>query len=807
MSSKAGGRRRARAFLILAPMAFAWPALAAAQGAVHAVSIPPKAYSEALIDLALQTNISLVGANQCAGRSRALDGRFTLRQALNRLLAAAPCRFEIIDAKTVRVIAAPLRAAPPRQAPGPALTRPALEAPSAMAEVVVTATKRSSTLNATPAAISVLSGQSLRENGVRHTWGIAGQIAGVVITNLGPGRDKILLRGLSDGAFTGRTRSTVGTYLDNVPITYNAPDPDLRLTDVERIEVVRGPQGALYGGGALAGVFRIVTKGVDLERRSGGVDASGALTDSGSPSSSLDLMGNLPIIPGKAGVRAVAYYAIDGGYLDDVNLRLSDVDRTLRTGGRLAAEMRPGDGWSITANAAFQQLETNDTQYTTMRRLQRANRVRETHQNDFAQAGLTITHAGRRARLQSSTAYVRHDFSSLYDASAALSLFNSGEADLGVFREAARIDMLVQDIFFTASDPGKIDWLVGAFGSRNLERTPSVLRAGLPGLPPAPVYSEERYDRLIETALYGEVSYRFAERWTASVGARVFKTRLKTSSDVTVPALGGQRKFAETDIFDGVSPKLSIQYSVGPGELIYALASQGYRAGGFNTAGRMAPAPARRVYRPDRLANYEIGAKLSPFGGRLDLRTALFYARWTNIQTDQFFPSGLSYTANVGDGRNIGLEGEIAFTPIPRLLLQANAMFDAPKVTRLNSAFATRVQPGLPGIPDLSFGAQAHYEKPLSDNTALLFGLRLAYVGRSHLTFEPGVGSEMGRIVTARLSAQYTTPRWSLAAFVTNPLNTQGDTFAYGNPFSFGQVRQVTPQRPRMAIVELTARF
>ena len=140
-------------------------------------------------------------------------------------------------------------------------------------------------------------------------------------------------------------------------------------------------------------------------------------------------------------------------------------------------------------------------------------------------------------------------------------------------------------------------------------------------------------------------------------------------------------------------------------------------------------------------------------------------------------------------------------------MLQANALIDSPKITHVNAAFAQRVQRGLPGIPDISFGAQAHYEYPLRDSASLLFGIQLNYVGRSHLTFEPAMSSEMGDFVGARLSAQYTTPRWSLALFVTNPANAEGDTFSYGNPFSFGQVRQVTPQRPRTALLELSATF
>ena len=137
------------------------------------------------------------------------------------MVAGAPCRYRIVDSRTVRIIPfiAPAAPSPPREAPaGPAL----------LAEVVVTATKRPATPDSVPAAISTISRGQMEATGSVEVGLTVGQLAGVLTTNLGPGRDKLLIRGLSDGAFTGRTRSTVSTYLDDAPINYNAPDPDLR---------------------------------------------------------------------------------------------------------------------------------------------------------------------------------------------------------------------------------------------------------------------------------------------------------------------------------------------------------------------------------------------------------------------------------------------------------------------------------------------------------------------------------------------------------------------------------------------------
>lgn len=332
------------------------------------------------------------------------------------------------------------------------------------------------------------------------------------------------------------------------------------------------------------------------------------------------------------------------------------------------------------------------------------------------------------------------------------------------------------------------------------------MRASIRGEAPIQVYSELRRDRTVEAALYGDAAYRFGGRWTASAGARVFQTWLRTRSVVEqiAPLLG--RDNDQSRRFDGVSPKLSLQYDLSRGQSVYVLASQGYRAGGFNTSGRVPLVAPRASFRPDRLQNMEVGARLHPTRD-LDLTTSLFYARWQDIQTDQFLGSGLSYTTNVGNGRNLGLEADARWRPTERLDLALNALLTQSKIVDVNPAFAARVGKGLPGIPKLSVGSQATWTAPLSDDAALILGTQLRYVGASRLTFEPGATSRMSNYVSGKIWAEYRRPRWSLAAFVSNPTNSEGDTFAYGNPFSFGQVRQVTPQRPRTVMMVLSAGF
>jgi outer membrane receptor protein involved in Fe transport len=190
------------------------------------------------------------------------------------------------------------------------------------------------------------------------------------------------------------------------------------------------------------------------------------------------------------------------------------------------------------------------------------------------------------------------------------------------------------------------------------------------------------------------------------------------------------------------------------------------------------------------------------------LRTALFHDVWKDIQTDQYLtPSGLSYTANVGDGRNTGLEVEATVLAARGLTLEANALFNRPRLSQVDPNFASAAQSELPGVPDVSAGAMMRYQTDLAADRQLVLTTELEYVGQSRLTFDRRLSPSMGGYVTGRLSAELVTRDWSWTFAVTNPANASSDTFAYGNPFSFGQVRQVTPLRPRTWSVLISRAF
>jgi hypothetical protein len=566
----------------------------------------------------------------------------------------------------------------------------------------------------------------------------------------------------------------------------------------------------------MSGIYRVVTRKPELDQTSGSIRTGIATTQGGGLSDQLEGMINTPIVTDRVAVRAMAYQDVDGGYIDNIDLHQAQIDRTLRTGGRTYVRADVDPTLNLTFGGAYQSIYSNDTQYIvpSLGRLHRANLVRESSNNDFGQAMVAINKTGDWGAFRSTTSFVRHDYSSISDATNALPLFSNTATGVGSYNEPSKIDMLVEDAVWTSPSIGRLQWLAGLFASSTQEQTDAFVRANdQTGAPAQLLYQEQRTDDLSEAAAYGEATLSITDALQATAGARAFVTRVQTRSDVQDPQTNGQRLFDGASPASGVSPKLALSYRLPDQQLLYVSVEEGHRSGGFNTGGLIGTSFAvadsasgvHRKFAGDELWNYEIGAKLAFFADRLRLRSAAFYDFWGDIQTDQFLASGLSYTANAGDGRNIGFESEGTFRLTSAFTLRANALVNQPVLTRPNAGFTAGVP--LPGVPNLLAGAGAEYRFGLPMNMSGLLSADARYVGRSQLTFNPNIVAPMGGYVLASLSAQVSFKRWRLAAFLTNPTNEAGNTFSYGNPFNFQQVREVTPQRPRSLRILLSAEF
>ncbi|WP_312406405.1 TonB-dependent receptor plug domain-containing protein, partial [Brevundimonas sp.] len=281
---------------LVATAALAAPAWAEQPHALD-LYVPRQPVDRALLDLALQARVSLGGGvAACTGTSPALRGRMTLDAALDRILAGSGCRYLIRPDGAVIISSAPRIASSPaspssRPAPRPAPQPEAVQ----VSEVVVTAPRRPELIQRSSSAMTAVTGDRIGRSGVTGMQGLDSLVSGMTVTNLGPGRNKILLRGISDGVFTGLTQSTVGLYLDLTPITYSAPDPDLKLIDIDRVEVLRGPQGTLYGTGPIGGVVRIVTRRPEFGREDLAVALTRSHTHGGGTNTDYNIVANLPL--------------------------------------------------------------------------------------------------------------------------------------------------------------------------------------------------------------------------------------------------------------------------------------------------------------------------------------------------------------------------------------------------------------------------------------------------------------------------------------------------------------------------------
>lgn len=780
----------------------------AALAAPRDFRIAAKPLSEALVDFAVQADVFINSgaARGCRRLGNAVSGRMEATEALRRLLAGTGCAFEMVDARTVRIVRAPRPAARPVAAPPPRPEPPS--GPTEVEEVIVTATRQPSVASRLPYSVSALPGTTLEQQGADDANDIALLTPGVTVTNLGPGRDKILIRGVSDGGLTGRVQSTVGIYLDDTRLTYNAPDPDLRLADVERVEVLRGPQGSLYGAGSIGGVFHIVSRKPQLGVFSGQASAEASYTAEGGAGYGWEAMVNTPLFSDRAALRVVAYGETTAGYIDDVGQGRDDVNATSRKGFRASAKAELGADWSLTAGIVSQSISAQDSQYvqTGLADLTRANRVAEPHHNDFSAAYVSLGGDTPYGRLRWTTSLLDHRLDTRYDASTALPAFGAPAGPAAPYRDRFSATTVVSELNLFSPLGARIPWLVGAFYSEGHEDQTSRLTT------PALVHAEVRDDEVSEASLYGEVSYPW-RRWTFTLGGRYFWASLETDSRVAT-AGAGEALFNGRYSESGFAPKLVARYQVSDRWIAYVQAAEGYRTGGFNTSGPVgqvfAPPgtdlqPARR-YAGDELWSYEAGSKWTNPDRGLTLQGAVFLVSWEDIQSTQLLPSGLPYTANIGDGRVVGAELEAAWS-VGDFTLSGNLLVSEPELTEPAAGFPGDADSALAGVPRFSLAVLAHYERPLQGGFTFTADAHLSYVGPSRLTFDAATAPAMGDYIASRLSAGVETDRWRLGAYIDNLADDRGDTFAYGNPFTLSAERQETPQRPRTFGVKLDVSF
>ena len=317
--------------------------------------------------LSRQAGVEIISTEPGLSRVRtvAISGVPSLAAALSRLLAGTGYKAERAGHgyRVVRVRIAPAPAPPrPRQRPKPA-PAPATE-PADSDEIVVEANKQRVPLLRYPGSLTTLRGNDIPAPSGNSLSDIAGSTPILQSTLLGPGRNKVFIRGVADSSFNGSTQSPTSVYFDDVQLNYSGPDAGLRLYDMRSIDVLEGPQGTLYGSGAIGGVIRLTSNPASVTDTSASMIAGTTVTDDSEPGFDMAGIVNVPVVRDRLGLRAVAYRVRDGGYIDDATRRLRNTNRVDTTGGRLALRLDPGVGWRVEASGAIQSIDMRDGQYS-----------------------------------------------------------------------------------------------------------------------------------------------------------------------------------------------------------------------------------------------------------------------------------------------------------------------------------------------------------------------------------------------------------------------------------------------------------
>jgi iron complex outermembrane recepter protein len=775
----------------------AGPALAETQ---TSFSIPALPLDQAVVRLGQQAGVS-IGSNDPSIRfaiGHPVKGRMSLDRALRKLLDRTGFVFVMVDARTIRIVRAPplaakpakpLRIPPkaplPRAKPSnPSVPQPQPEANLEVppSDIVVTASKQSQSLNSYAGTAHILEIGLQGMDAFEGTKALVDRLPTISGTNLGPGRNKLFIRGISDSSFTGPTQATVGLYLGDLRLTYNAPDPDLRLYDIEQIEVIEGPQGTLYGAGSLGGIVRFIPKpptsdAIKVAAIAGVSSIKGGATGYDGAASL-----NLPIARDVLAIRVLGYQQLEGGYIDDPGQGLRNINKATIGGWRASLRLTPGADWTIDAGIVNQNINTRDSQYSErgMATLSRSARIRQPFDNNIAARYLSIMKHWDTVDFIAVSSRVRHDLTSIFDATSPLDPDN-----VLVFDEDEEVRMTNHEARLSGSFGGEGSWVLGINQVRNRD---TVIRSM------GPADDVVEFARLknetSERAIFGEATYRIFGDISATLGARVVRATtagevIGLTNDEAEPARRSKRFL----------PTAALTWKPRANLIAFVRYQSGFRGGGIAVSGPAGDIATRFV--PDKIQTVELGARSGDGDDRFSGSATLFYTDWRNIQADLLKPDGLPYTANIGRGRIYGMEANASWKPISGVTLDFGLFANSSKLFNPAPGFLNADARGLPNIAGFGARGGASYYGRATATTDFKIDANFHYVGRSRLGAVPPLIFEQGNYTDVGLTAALINEQWRFSLEATNLFDITGNSFAYGNPFSVAQGRQITPLRPR----------
>ena len=702
-------------------------------------------------------------------------------------------------------------------------------------EVLVTATKREASLSEVPQSISAYSVTELEDIGAQDFSGLVEAVPGVELRSSQAGSGSIAVRGISEQkVVSGGSGAAAGFYLDEVPLTVAGNLADVKSFDVARIEVLRGPQGTLYGEGSMTGAIRLVTEKPSTEAFAGKLDMTYADIKDGSEDQIVNVMLNIPVTDNFA-IRAVGFYNEAGGFIDQVDWNTgvpvgNDANDAETTGGRISARWEATD--KLTISALYMNSDADRGALSMANDdLMQAVSVDTSMDDELDIYNLTIEYGFSWADLVASSSWFKRDTLRISDlgglipaidqifAPAGFGPFNSAFTD-----EAINAEAFTQEIRLVSNGEGPWQWTAGVFYKDHEHQfafnglsdpvvpgaavTPTAaffqmlfLEGCVLGVPVSPpgcsadqmsrivpisdLYTFDTQGTIEQMAVFGEVSYDINEQWQILLGARVFSEERDSFHDDggLFPLLLAQNlpaRYVTKGDEDVVSPKLTLKYQANDDLMFYGTYSEGFRSGGQNDFFSILPG-AVESYDSETLTNYEFGVKNQLLGGRVAISAAVYYMEWEDIQLNVIEgPGGLSEAAdNAGDASSTGIDFEMQALLAEGLDLSIGAtLVEAETEDNLELPTALGA-PGipvpagtrLPGVAEKSFNAALNYRFPLSDALTGMARLSYSYTDGALSTLSSSLVSPSYSIVNLRVGVE--SENWQLALFSNNLLDEE----------------------------------
>jgi iron complex outermembrane recepter protein len=625
------------------------------------------------------------------------------------------------------------------------------------ADIVITATRRAESLQNVPQSVSALGTERLEQLGAVGFEDFARLVPGLTFNASAAGNANFAMRGIATETSTANLQSTVALYINDLP-TLEGFAPigvvDLPLFDIARVEVLRGPQGTLFGSGSLGGAIRVITNPPRIGSTEGLAEGRIATTKGGDVSFGINGMVNVPIGE-RAAVRAVASFNQVGGVIDNVTLGIQNQDRVDSVSARIAGAFEATETLKLTASLLYDKSDPkgstvgNDNSPVIFDPVVLEPYQTNSLSNEYVRseswiANLVVDWDLDFAELFSSTSYGGKSIDRLRDfgeLDSPLAVDFTGTPVASPEIADGTVKTFAQEIRLASAGNDRFTWLAGFFyvnRDRDLliyEGIPGFVGSGFERPDTQNIIDYSTNIKESETALFGELAYRVTDAFRIAVSGRYFWNSITQTYDFNW-AFGPQPDDEQKSKDNGFTPRVVLEFKPSDAVLTYASYARGYRVGGPNIAIVGLPA----FYGPDTIDAFELGVKSQFLDRRITLNVAAFYNKWKDIQVNEVI-GGLAAITNGPRAYSKGIEIEASARPVDGLSIAASAAFtdaradsDAPGVNANRGGIAEGDR--LPGSAKVTTSAVVRYETGLSDTVVGHVQLAHQYVGGSYNGFE-----------------------------------------------------------------------